>query len=281
MRLSLVIPVYNESDAIRRCLEHVAAQTRPVDECVIVDNNSSDDTMEIVREFVDRLPLTLIREERQGVAWAREAGYLAASGDVVGQIDSDSWLDDGWAAAVVEYLEEHPDVDGVTGPFYFHGAPAALSGEAGVRATEDAPATDCGGTTLGLSGGNSAVRRSAWLAARPHYLNQPGTHEDVDMSYALAAVDAVSHRLPSMIVSISTRRYEASPLSNWRYLRATIRTQRAHGDSSAARKQQWLLPVNLAQMAVAGLIFRCWDSDREAWRLFGGGRTSRISPVTD
>lgn len=280
MKLSLVIPVYNEERQIRECLEHIIGQTRPVDECVIVDNNSTDETLRIVSEFGGRLPIRVIVEKRQGVAWARRAGAIAATGEILGQIDADSRLEADWAETVDAYFTNNPEVDGVSDPFYFFDSPMTDRARRKVRENAERHGhSDVGGTT-GLSGGNSALRRTAWLRAEPLMKNLARTHEDVDLSYALRESNAQLRHLPGMIVSISTRRYEASMASNWKYLSATIRTQRAHGDHKAAAIQTALLPINMVQFSIAGLVFRPYDPETKQWKPWSRRTRDRVSPVT-
>lgn len=281
MRVSIVIPVFNEEATIRDCLSCVVNQTVPVHECVIVDNNSTDRTLEVVKEFAQRLPLVIRSEDRQGVAWARQNGMSAASGDLLGQIDADSRLESDWVEAASKYMSANPDVSGANGPCYFYDSPFTPKARAAVRAASSKYGLRDVGRASGLTGGNSVVRREAWHTATRHLMNAPGTHEDVDLSYALKRSGADIRQLPAMIVSISTRRYRASLVSNWKYLRATIRTQRVHGDVRAAMFQTLVLPINLVQFSIAGVIFRSYDSDSGRWRLFGRQRRERTSPVTE
>jgi glycosyltransferase involved in cell wall biosynthesis len=94
MRLSVVIPAYNESLLIGRCLECVhrafdASRREDLQfECVVVDNNSSDDTAALARAA----GVQVVFEPVNQIARARNAGAAAAAGEWLLFIDADSWL---------------------------------------------------------------------------------------------------------------------------------------------------------------------------------------------
>ena len=78
-RLSLIVATYNRAEQLLTTLRSVAAQTAPAAEweCVVVDNNSTDDTAARFEEFRTahpELPLRRVSETRQGLSWARNRG---------------------------------------------------------------------------------------------------------------------------------------------------------------------------------------------------------------
>jgi len=89
--VSVVIPLFNAGPWIREALASVAAQTHDVHECIVVDDGSTDDGPDIVREVQQErsLPLTLIEIQHSGVSVARNTGIAATSGDFVALLDSD------------------------------------------------------------------------------------------------------------------------------------------------------------------------------------------------
>ena len=91
------------------CLDSVVAQTRPVDEVVIVDNNSTDGTRAIVDSYADRLPLVVLNEAQRGLMYARTTGLNAATGDVIGRTDGDAILPPEWCEQVVRFMEANPN----------------------------------------------------------------------------------------------------------------------------------------------------------------------------
>ena len=102
--VSVVIPMFNAGSWIREALASVAMQTHAVHQCIVVDDGSTDDGPDIVRE-VQRggtLPLTLIEIEHAGVSVARNTGIHEASGYYVALLDSD----DVWNERKLEYQLE-------------------------------------------------------------------------------------------------------------------------------------------------------------------------------
>lgn len=55
MRVSLVIPIYNEEKYIKKCLDSVKCQVEKPDEIIVVDNNSTDNTVNIAKKYNVRL----------------------------------------------------------------------------------------------------------------------------------------------------------------------------------------------------------------------------------
>lgn len=90
--ISVVIPVLNRSHLIRRCLDSVANQTRIPDHLIVVDNGSTDDTVEVVRNWVSNHPeinVTLLEESSPGASAARNRGLADVTTDLVYFFDSD------------------------------------------------------------------------------------------------------------------------------------------------------------------------------------------------
>lgn len=101
--VSVVIPVYKAEPYIKRCIEGLLAQDFPLDrtEVLLVDNNSPDQSVAIIREFE---PLVhLIHESKQGAYAARNCALREARGRVIAFTDPDcvpehDWLSTGWQA---------------------------------------------------------------------------------------------------------------------------------------------------------------------------------------
>ncbi len=97
----MVIATYKRPASLRDTLRSLVNQVRPADEVVVVDNNSLDETEEVVAEFRDKIPLKYRFESRQGVAFARNAALAAATGDIIAFTDDDCVTDPHW----LYYLE--------------------------------------------------------------------------------------------------------------------------------------------------------------------------------
>jgi GT2 family glycosyltransferase len=125
--VSVIVPTCNRPDDLRRCLMALQAQvsTRHV-EVVVVDNRpGASPTPQVVREFPN---VVLIEEPRPGLSYARNAGFSAATGDILIAIDDDVIVPSGWLERLVTPFAR-PEVMAVTG----HVLPLELETEAQCR----------------------------------------------------------------------------------------------------------------------------------------------------
>jgi len=98
--ISVIIPSYNVSTYIGRCLDSVVNQTLYDIEIIIVDDGSTDGTYNIAKSYADVDDrIILIQQEHKGQSCARNRGLEIAKGEYVAFIDSDDFID-------VEFLEE-------------------------------------------------------------------------------------------------------------------------------------------------------------------------------
>jgi GT2 family glycosyltransferase len=118
-RLSIVLSTYNRCEMLRPALDRLLAQSpgSPLYELIVVDNHSTDDTRAVVESCIARSAgrMRYIYEPRQGLSHARNAGVLAARGDLVGFTDDDVRVSEGWVGAIVRAFDSHEEVDCVGG----------------------------------------------------------------------------------------------------------------------------------------------------------------------
>ena len=92
INISVIIPAYNRASTITRCIESVLSQTYPVNEIIIIDDHSTDDTIELLNKFGDTISI-LSTEKRSGAQTARNIGIKAAKSNWIAFLDSDDeWL---------------------------------------------------------------------------------------------------------------------------------------------------------------------------------------------
>lgn len=102
-RVTIVIPVLNEA----RNLELVIPELPPVHEIVVVDGNSTDDTVQTARRLAPEA--TIVTQARKGKGNALVTGFEAATGDIIVMFDADYSADPAEIAAFVEALKNGAD----------------------------------------------------------------------------------------------------------------------------------------------------------------------------
>ena len=114
IRLSLIIPTHNRSERLIAALESVIRQDLPAAdwECVVVSNNSTDDTVARFGDFAARYPglnLRLVTEDGPGVSYARNRGIAETSAPLLVFIDDDERINPGFLRAYADFFDAHPD----------------------------------------------------------------------------------------------------------------------------------------------------------------------------
>ncbi len=97
LTVSVVIPCFNEEHGIKHVLERMPAY---VDEVIVVDNNSTDDTGRVA----EAMGATVIFEDRQGYGRAYKTGLPRATGDIVATVDGDGTYPSDRIAPIIDYL---------------------------------------------------------------------------------------------------------------------------------------------------------------------------------
>lgn len=117
-RFSVIIPAYNEVDFIYNCVKSVLKQDFPKDnfEVIVVDNNSSDKTQEIVKNNFPEV--IVIEEKRQGVNFARITGINSSRGKYIVFIDADCCAPVNWLKNIAVSFDDQ-EIVAVGGPILF------------------------------------------------------------------------------------------------------------------------------------------------------------------
>ncbi|WEV68939.1 glycosyltransferase family A protein [Bifidobacterium sp. ESL0775] len=239
VRVSIVIPAYNEQDRIVSCLANAVCQTVAPYEVIVVDNRSTDQTAELVNHFIAENPdsgVRLIRQDQeQGLIPTRNFGFANALGDVFGRIDADCMLKPDWVEVVTDIFDHDPQAMGATGPAVYYDMPAKRLGLEGDNKVRQVTYRADGGKVL-LFGSNMAVRASAWQRIKDKVCrDKPDVmHEDIDISLHLIDQGLKTVYSPKMITGVSARRMD-TPFSSFRkYMQRFQNTFDAHPNHSRA-----------------------------------------------
>ena len=112
-RISVIIPAYNASAYLRKCLDDLSKSTVP-HECIVVDDGSTDDTVAVATSFGAKV---LHTGKRSGPARARNMGAPVASGDILFFIDADVCVYPQTLARVQEDFQKDPSLDALIGSY--------------------------------------------------------------------------------------------------------------------------------------------------------------------
>lgn len=121
IRLSIVIATYNRATLLLDALKSVIRQSAPAQEweCVVVNNNSSDNTSECFAEFASGHPeynLRIVDEPNQGLSYARNRGIRESVGEYIAIIDDDEHIAEDFVAAYIRLFDEVPEAVAAGGP---------------------------------------------------------------------------------------------------------------------------------------------------------------------
>jgi glycosyltransferase involved in cell wall biosynthesis len=208
LRVSIVIPVYNEEGQLALCLDAIASQTVKPFEVIVVDNNSTDATAAIA----SRYPFVkVLHEPQQGPSYARDCGFNAARGDIIGRLDGDSIITPNWVEKVQEIFVA-PEVRAVSGrvEYRYVGLPrlvAAIDHQVRLYMTRKM-------RPLGeqfLHGSNMAIRRTAWAKVAGQVCHKRYMHEDIDLAAHLAGPNAGVTFSSDLLASVDWRQAAAGP----------------------------------------------------------------------
>lgn len=112
--VSIIIPAYNAANFIEETIQSVYRQTHVNWEMIIVNDGSTDNTLDIINSIVDE-KITIINQQNAGVATARNRGLSEAKGEYIVFLDADDIMSDNFLTARIKALENDKTVDYVGG----------------------------------------------------------------------------------------------------------------------------------------------------------------------
>lgn len=228
LRISLVIPAYNEERHLRSCLEAIANQTRAIHQVLVVNNGSTDHTEAIARQF----PFVSVLTERQrGIVFARNCGFNAATGDIIARIDADTILPLDWVEHVQNFYAQPANAQRVlTGGCRFYNLlTGSLTGH-GYNFFVHRSNRLLLGYYLPW-GSNMALPRDVWQVISTKICPRTDIHEDVDLGMHIHKAGYEVSYLSWLRVEAVARRVMTDHKLLWPYLLMWPRSFRIHGIS--------------------------------------------------
>ncbi len=168
IKATIIFSTYNGAKTLPRMMDALCDMTldQKFWKIVAMNNNSTDNTQQILESYIDKLPLEIHKETRQGKAFAIDAGFKYIEGDILILTDDDMRPAPNWIEAYLQEFEEHPEFDilgGTIKPDWEKEPPSWIKkyldlGKLGVlyALNDDRPEGEV--KPFLISGGNSAFR---------------------------------------------------------------------------------------------------------------------------
>ena len=106
-KISVVVPCYNVEKYVEKCIDSLIAQTYENIEIIVIDDKSTDNTYEILKDLYKKYNkkfILLQNEKNGGLAYTRNVGIKIATGKYIGFIDSDDYVDKDYYNNLVEQM---------------------------------------------------------------------------------------------------------------------------------------------------------------------------------
>ena len=236
MKVSVIIPAYNEELYIQACLEALMNQKVKPDEIIVVNNNSTDRTVAIAKKY----PVRIVNEKHQGMIQARNRGFNEAQYEIIARTDADTIVPSDWIQKIKNHFQDKGLI-ALSGPAHFYDLPdivktAKLTTEAGfsyIRIFKQVMRHDC------LYGPNMALRKTGWEQVRQHIcLDDREVHEDIDLAIHLAPLGKILFDYSFLVESSFRRWKKLDPY--FEYTSRMVKSISKHKKITKAQGKAWV-----------------------------------------
>ena len=261
MRLTIAICTWNRHELLRQTLEEMTKLVVPSSvawELVVVNNNCTDATDEVITAFTDRLPVRRLFQPLPGLSNARNLAVAEATGDYVIWTDDDVLVAPDWLAEYAKAFKQRPDAKVFGGPIapWFPDTPPAWLESVWPRVANAYACIDYGDLPLPLTservpfGANMAMRTDA-LRSHPYDPNlgvRPGSRmggEETDVVRRVLAAGGTGWWIPGTRVRhyIQPERQTLKYLRGWWYAYGVYQGRAADDEVGVAQlfgRPRWL-----------------------------------------
>lgn len=208
MKVSVVIPVYNEEKFIQNCLDSLMQQTEKPDEIIVVDNNCTDKTIEIVKKYKD---VKIIKENKQGMIPTRNTGFNKAENEIIAKCDADTTLPFNWIKNIKSNFSKDPSLIAISMPLRLSDFPVISRFTTLFYIYMFIPRLMIG--FYPLTGPSYVIKKIIWSKVRDDIcLDDAKVHEDIDLCLHIRKYGTIHHDEKTIIGS-SARRIVKNPVS--------------------------------------------------------------------
>lgn len=256
--VSVIVSTYNRADRLGLALDALLAQKTGISyEIIVVDNNSSDRTAELVAEF-DRKSSGRLRyafEPRQGLSHARNTGIALAQASLIAFSDDDVRVAPDWVRRVKSAFDARPDVDYIGGrvlPHWLQAPPSWLTrahwSPLALQDYGDEPLVSGPQRAVCLVGANLAFRRRVFdivgdfSASLGRIKDGIGSTEDHDMQLRVWRAGMIGLYVPDLLVYADVTPDRLYPAYHRRW-------HRGHGRHCALMRLRELVPADLGPLS--------------------------------
>lgn len=260
MELSIVVSTFNRARDLKSFIDSILAMNDPHGrgwELIVVDNNSTDDTRDVVLAAEAAFPLQIryLFEPRQGKSFGLNTGLTATQGHILAFTDDDAIIPTNWAASIIDFFERNASAACVGGQVVLHNpddAPTSIrtSATPGMTAWRQFSAEN-----IPIIGCNMAFRASLIREIGAFDVDigpgsKFGVAEDLDYLYRIVRAGHPIYYEPSISLRHNHGRRTASDLARLEFNYATGRGAFyakfcAMGDRQALRLAWWELRKHL------------------------------------
>ena len=112
--LSIVVPVYNVENYLKKCVDSLLNQTNDNYEIIIVNDGSTDNSLKICEEYSKNKKIKLYTKKNGGLSSARNYGIDKASGEYIAFVDSDDWVTNDYVEKITDTINDNKNSDLIT-----------------------------------------------------------------------------------------------------------------------------------------------------------------------
>lgn len=127
MKVSIIMACFNREDYIKDCLDSILSQTFMDFELIIIDDNSTDNTVQIIENYNDNRIILIKNDVRKGLTYNLNYAITIAKGEYIARMDDDDICEKNRLITEVKYLDSHKKVDVVCSQALSFGSKSGLS----------------------------------------------------------------------------------------------------------------------------------------------------------